>query len=159
MRAKGAEANPDGRATRGTLLARQAGQPVGLLSMSARTRVTPPSVARTPRYWGRQAKQPMRRWSCAYVRSRHVMSIVVGAGLPVVVMRAFFVESLFTTGQSMFTRKGPRSQGMRTGAVFSSGWNSRWVGERGRMGRGGSYSCGRQHCVAAVMQIWSLRGR
>ena len=69
--------------------------------MSARTRVTPPSVARTPRYGGRHAKQPMRRWSCAGVRSRHVMSIVVGAGLPVVVMRAFLVEYLFTVTRSL----------------------------------------------------------
>ena len=46
----------------------------------------------------------MRRWSCSYVRSRHVMSIVVGAGLPVVVMRTFFVESLFTVTRSMPAR-------------------------------------------------------
>ena len=65
-------------------IARQAGQPAGFSETSARTRLGPSAVARMPRYWGRHAKQPMVRWSCAGVRLRHVMSMSVGVGLAVV---------------------------------------------------------------------------
>ena len=65
-------------------IARQAGQPAGFSETSARTRLAPSAVARMPRYWGRHAKQPMVRWSCAGVRLRHVMSMSVGVGLAVV---------------------------------------------------------------------------
>ena len=65
-------------------IARQAGQPAGFSETSARTRLGPSAVARVPRYWGRHAKQPMVRWSCAGVRLRHVMSMSVGVGLAVV---------------------------------------------------------------------------
>ena len=65
-------------------ITRQAGQPAGLSETSARTRLGPSAVARMPRYWGRHAKQPMVRWSCAGVRLRHVMSMSVGVGLAVV---------------------------------------------------------------------------
>ena len=65
-------------------IARQAGQPAGFSETSARTRLGPSAVARAPRYWGRHAKQPMVRWSCAGVRLRHVMSMSVGVGLAVV---------------------------------------------------------------------------
>ena len=67
-------------------IARQAGQPAGFSETSARTRLGPSAVARMPRYWGRHAKQPMVRWSCAGVRLRHVMSMSVGVGLAVVMM-------------------------------------------------------------------------
>ena len=65
-------------------ITRQAGQPAGFSETSARTRLGPSAVARVPRYWGRHAKQPMVRWSCAGVRLRHVMSMSVGVGLAVV---------------------------------------------------------------------------
>ena len=65
-------------------ITRQAGQPAGFSETSARTRLGPSAVARMPRYWGRHAKQPMVRWSCAGVRLRHVMSMSVGVGLAVV---------------------------------------------------------------------------
>ena len=65
-------------------IARQAGQPAGFSETSARTRLGPSAVARAPRYWGRHAKQPIVRWSCAGVRPRHVMSMSVGVGLAVV---------------------------------------------------------------------------
>ena len=65
-------------------IARQAGQPAGFSETSARTRLGPSAVARMPRYWGRHAKQPMVRWSCAGVKLRHVMSMSVGVGLAVV---------------------------------------------------------------------------
>ena len=65
-------------------ITRQAGQPAGFSETSARTRLGPSAVARMPRYWGRHAKQPMVRWSCAGVRPRHVMSMSVGVGLAVV---------------------------------------------------------------------------
>ena len=65
-------------------ITRQAGQPAGFSETSARTRLGPSAVARMPRYWGRHAKQPMVRWSCAGVKLRHVMSMSVGVGLAVV---------------------------------------------------------------------------
>ena len=65
-------------------ITRQAGQPAGFSETSARTRLGPSAVARMPRYWGRHAKQPIVRWSCAGVRLRHVMSMSVGVGLAVV---------------------------------------------------------------------------
>ena len=65
-------------------ITRQAGQPAGFSETSARTRLGPSAVARMPRYWGRHAKQPIVRWSCAGVRPRHVMSMSVGVGLAVV---------------------------------------------------------------------------
>ena len=65
-------------------IARQAGQPAGFSETSARTRLGPSAVARMPRYWGRHAKQPMVRWSCAGVKLRHGMSMSVGVGLAVV---------------------------------------------------------------------------
>ena len=74
------------RRTGSESIARQAGQPAGFSETSARTRLGPSAVARMPRYWGRHAKQPMVRWSCAGVRLRHVMSMSVGVGLAVVMM-------------------------------------------------------------------------